>query len=60
MASDLKMDVRRRIDRLRKELAATTARVAALREEIEKHELIYDMLEKRINARRTVAFRLDR
>ena len=42
---DLKVSVRRQIDRLRKELAAATVRVAALQDEVKRHELIYDMLE---------------
>lgn len=45
MATDLKVSVRRQIDRLRKDLTAATERVAALREEIKRHELIRDMLE---------------
>ena len=45
MASYLKVTVRRQIDRLRKELAAATGRVAALRDEVKRHELIYDMLD---------------
>ena len=52
MASELKGSVRRQIDRLRKELAATTGRVAALRDEIKKHELIYRMLDGRNTDRR--------
>ena len=43
MATDLKVGVKREIDRLRKELAAATGRVAALREEIRRHELVHDM-----------------
>lgn len=45
MAPELKGSVRRQIDRLSKELAATTGRVAALREEIKRYELIYRMLD---------------
>ena len=45
MATDLKVNVKRQIDRLRKDLTAATERVAALREEIKRHELIRDMLE---------------
>ena len=45
MVLDLKVSVRRQIDRLRKDLAATTGRVAALRDEIERHERIYSMLD---------------
>ena len=47
MAENLRVSVRRQIDRLRKDLAAATARVAALREEIERHELVYEMLDGR-------------
>lgn len=35
------------IDRLRKDLDAATGRVAALREEIERHELVHEMLDGR-------------
>ena len=52
MASDLKVCVRRQIDRLTKELAAATGQVATLREEIKRHELIYDMLDGRKTGRR--------
>ena len=45
MVLDLKVSVKRQIDRLRKDLAAATDRVAALRDEIERHEQIYGMLE---------------
>ncbi len=45
MATDLKVSVRRQIDELRKELAVATGRVAALQEEIKRHELVYDMLD---------------
>ena len=44
MATDLKVSVRRQIDRLRKELAAATGQVAALRDEIKRYELVHDML----------------
>lgn len=47
MATDLKVSVRRQIDRLRKELAVATGQVAALRDEIKRHELVYDMLDGR-------------
>ena len=47
MATDLKVSVRREIDRLRKELDTATRRVAALQEEIRRHELIQDMLDGR-------------
>ena len=53
MATDLKVSVRRQIDRLRKDLTAATARVAALREEIKRHELIRDMLEGNRASKRT-------
>ncbi len=45
MALDLKVSVKKELDRLRKELAAATARLAALRDEIKRHELIYGMLD---------------
>lgn len=45
MALDLKVSVKRRIDQLRKEEASATTRLAALRDEIKRHELIYDMLD---------------
>ena len=47
MATDLKVSVRRQIDRLRKELAVATGQVAALQDEIKRHELVYDMLDGR-------------
>ena len=47
MATDLKVSVRRQIDRLRKDLAVATEQVAALRDEIKRHELVYDMLDGR-------------
>jgi len=47
MATDLKVRVKREIDRLRKELDTAAGRVAALREEIRRHELIQDMLDGR-------------
>ena len=53
MATDLKISVRRQIDRLRKELAVATGQVAALRDEIKKHELIYDMLDGRNTGKRS-------
>ena len=46
MAADLKVSVRKQIDRLKKELAVATGRVAALRDEIKRHELVYDMLDE--------------
>ena len=53
MALDLKVSVRRQIDRLRKDLAAAAGRVSALRDEIKRHELIYGMLEGRNTGRRS-------
>jgi len=53
MAVELKAGVRRRIDRLRKDLAAAAERVAALRDEIDRHQLIYDMLDGRKTAKRS-------
>ena len=47
MAADLKDSVRREIDRLRKELDTATGRVAALQEEIRRHELVQEMLDGR-------------
>ena len=45
MALDLKVSVKRQIDQLKKDLIEATARLATLREDIERHELIYDMLD---------------
>ncbi len=45
MALALKVSVRQQIDLLKKELAAATARVATLRDDIKRHEIIYDMLD---------------
>ena len=53
MATDLKVSVRRRIDRLRKELAVATGRVAELQDEIKRHELVYDMLDGRKTGKRS-------
>lgn len=53
MAKDLKVAVRRQIERLRKDLAAATGRVTELREEIKRHEQIYGMLDGRKTARRS-------
>ena len=53
MATDLKVSVKREIDRLRKELAAATGRVAALRDEIKRHELVYEMLDGRKTGKRS-------
>ncbi len=50
---DLKISVRRQIDRLRKELAVATGQVAALQTEIKRHELIYNMLDGRKTAKRS-------
>ena len=47
MAADLKVSVKREIERLKKELAATTGRVTELQEEIRRHELVHDMLDGR-------------
>ena len=47
MAADLKVSVKREIERLQKEQAAATGRVAALQDEIKRHELVYDMLDRR-------------
>ena len=52
MATDLKVSVRREIDRLRKELAVATGHVAALQDEIKRHELVYDMLDGRKTGKR--------
>ena len=53
MATDLKGSVRRQIDRLRKELAVATGQVAALQDEIRRHELVYDMLDGRKTAKQS-------
>ena len=53
MATDLKATVRREIDRLTKELAAATERVAELQEQIKRHELVYDMLDGQKTDKRT-------
>ncbi|MDE0102096.1 MAG: hypothetical protein OXN89_06935 [Bryobacterales bacterium] len=53
MATDLKVSVRRQIDRLRKELAVATGQVAALKDEIKRHELVYDMLDGRKTSKRS-------
>ena len=47
MATDLKVSVKREIERLRKELDTAAGRVAALQEEIRRHELVQDMLDGR-------------
>ena len=53
MATDLRVSVRRQIDRLKKDLAAATGRVAALREEIKMHDLVYDMLDGKMTGKRS-------
>ena len=53
MATDLKVSVRREIDGLRKELAVATGQVAALQDEIKRHELVYDMLNGRKTGERS-------
>ena len=53
MAVELKAGVRRRIHRLRKDLAAAAERVAALRDEINRHQVIYDMLDGSKDAKRS-------
>ncbi len=53
MAEDLKVGVRREIDRLRKELAVATGKVAALQEEIKRHETVQDMLDGRRTRKRS-------
>ena len=53
MATDLKVHVRRRIDQFKKELAVATGQVVALRDEIKRHEQVYDMLDGRKTGRRS-------
>ena len=53
MAADLKISVKSEIDRLRKELAVATGRVAELQEEIKRHELVYEMLDGRKTGKRS-------
>ena len=53
MAADLKVNVRKEIDRLKKDLAVATGQVAALQEEIKRHELVYDMLDGRKTGKRS-------
>ncbi len=53
MAADLKVSVRRQIDRLKKELAVATGQVAALRDQIKRHKLVYDMLDGRKTGKRS-------
>ena len=52
MAADLRVGVRRQIDRLKKELGVATGRVVALQEEIKRHELVYEMLDVRKTGKR--------
>ncbi len=52
MATDLKVSVRRQIDRLKKELAVATAQVAALQDEIKRHELVFGVLDGRKTGKR--------
>ncbi len=52
MAENLRASVKRQIDRLRKDLAAATAQYAALQDEIERHELFYEMLDGRKTGKR--------
>ena len=44
MATDLRVSVRRQIDRLKKELAVATGQLAALQAELRRHEQVYEML----------------
>ena len=62
MATDLKISVRRQIDRLRKELAVAAGQVAALQDEIKSHELVHDMLDGRKTGKRSrqIVLRLER
>ena len=53
MATDLKVSARRRIDRLKKELAVATGQVAVLQDEIKRHELVYGMLDGRKTGKRS-------
>ncbi|MDE0031955.1 MAG: hypothetical protein OXU75_02275 [Deltaproteobacteria bacterium] len=53
MAENLRVRVRRQIDRLRKDLDAATGQVAAIKDEIKKHELVYEMLDGRKTGERT-------
>ena len=52
MALDLKISIKREIDRLNKDLTATTAQLAALRDEIKRHEQVYDMLDGKASPRK--------
>ena len=53
MATDLRVSVRREIERLRKDLAAAAGRVAAIQDEIKRHELVYDMLDGQKTGKRS-------
>ena len=53
MSKDLKVSVRREISRLKKDLAVAAGQVAALQEEIKRHELVQDMLDGRKTGKRT-------
>ena len=53
MAADLKVSIRKQIDRLKKELAVATRQVAALQDEIKRHELVYDVLDGRKTGKRS-------
>ena len=53
MAADLKVSVKREIERLKKDLAAATGKVAALRDEIKRHETVQDMLDGRRTRKRS-------
>ncbi len=53
MAADLRVSVKRQIDRLKKELAVATGQVAALQEKIKRHELVYGMLDGRKTGKRS-------
>ena len=53
MAVDLKVSVKREIERLKKEHAAATGRVAALQDEIKRYEMVHDMLDGRKTGKRS-------
>lgn len=50
MALNLKVSVKRHIDRLQKDLARASARVATLEDEIKRHEVIFGMLDGKKDA----------
>ncbi len=54
MALDLKVSIKREIDRLNKDLTAATAQLATLRDEIERHQQIYDILDGKSSTRKRV------